>query len=116
MDLLLAEAEQRAERTGRVWIEKLELDVRLPSAPVGASGADPVVELKEIIHSQVIPSAGYREQVRELVTQLLDDLPAEARQFAGKDTESFDSLVDQLITQGSEDILSRLAAVDREKN
>lgn len=115
-DLLQAEAEQRGERTGRVWIEKLELDVRPPTAPSSLAGGDPVVELKDIIRDQVLTSIGYREQVRELVTQLLDDLPADARQIAGKDRQAFESFLDELITEGSEDIISRLAAAKSEES
>lgn len=115
-DLLQAEAEQRAERTGRVWIEKLELDVRPPAAPSGITGGDPVVELKDIIREQVLSSIGYREQVRELVTQLLDDLPPEARQIAGSDQHSREAFLDELISEGSEDIISRLAAAKSEES
>lgn len=115
VDLLQAEAEQRAERTGRVWIEKLELDVKPPGAPASTTGADPVLELQQIIREQVIPTTGYKEQVRELVNQLLDDLPAEARQIAGADQDEREAFLDALILEGSEVILSRLAAAKSEE-
>jgi DNA repair exonuclease SbcCD nuclease subunit len=110
LDLLKAEAEQRAERTGRVWIEKLEIAVSAPSLASSTTTADPVVELGALMRDEVTHSHGFRQEVRDLVEGLLDDLPAESRKFAGQDETQLDALIDSLIRDGAEDLMARLAA------
>jgi DNA repair exonuclease SbcCD nuclease subunit len=108
-DLLLAETEQRAESLGKTWIEKIEIATTAPvSTPVGGATADPVLELGELMRSDIIHQHGVREAVRDLVKELRDDLPPEARGFSGDDEASFEALIDQLLTEGSEDMLARL--------
>jgi DNA repair exonuclease SbcCD nuclease subunit len=108
-DLLAAETEQRAERLGKTWIEKIEIATTVPvSTPVGGVTADPVLELGELMRGDIIRQHGVREAVRDLVKELRDDLPPEARGFSGDDEAAFEALVDQLLTEGSEDILARL--------
>ena len=108
-DLLLAETEQRAEGLSKTWIEKIENATTVPvSAPVGGSTADPVLELGELMRSDIVHQHGVRDAVRDLVKELRDDLPPEARGFSGDDEAAFEALVDQLLTEGSEDMLARL--------
>lgn len=108
-DLLLAETEQRAEGLCKTWIEKIEIATTPPvSTPVGGASADPVLELGELMRSDIIYQHGVRETVRDLVKELRDELPPEARSFSGDDEAAFEALVDQLLTEGSEDMLARL--------
>ncbi|GAB2208945.1 exonuclease SbcCD subunit D [Roseibium sp. ROS1] len=108
-DLLLAEAEQRAESFGNTWIEKIEIATDAPeSTPVGSATADPVLELGELIRGDIIHQHGVRQAVQDLVKELRDDLPPEARGFSGEDKVAFEALVDQLLSEGSEDMLARL--------
>jgi exonuclease SbcD len=108
-DLLLAETEQRAEGLGKTWIEKIEIATTAPvSTAVGGAPADPVLELGELMRSDIIHQHGVREAVRELVKELRDDLPPEARGFSGDHEAAFEGLVDQLLAEGSEDMLARL--------
>lgn len=108
-DLLLAETEQRADALGKTWIEKIEIATEAPvSTSVATATADPVLELGELMRSDIIRQHGVREAVRDLVKELRDDLPPEARGFSGDDEAAFETLVDQLLTEGSEDMLARL--------
>jgi len=108
-DLLLAETEQRAEGLGKTWIEKIEIATTAPvSTLVGSATADPVLELGDLMRNDIIHQHGVREAVRELVTELRDDLPPEARGFSGDDEAAFEALIDQLLSEGSEDMLARL--------
>jgi hypothetical protein len=108
-DLLLAETEQRAERLGKIWIEKIEIATTAPmSTPVGGASSDPILELGELMRSDIIHQHGVREAVRDLVKELHDDLPPDARGFSGDDEDAFEALIDQLLTEGSEDMLARL--------
>lgn len=107
LDLLLAEAEQRADRIGKTWIDKIELGIAPPTIRTSAA-ADPVVELGDLMRSDVMAGHGFREEVREMVKELLDDLPAESRGFSGHSEEALESLVDTLIREGGEDVIARL--------
>lgn len=112
-DLLQAEAEQRAERVGHSAVEKIELDIRPLSEPK-ATTADPVVELDQLMRGQVMSGHGFRSDIRQMVSDLLDDLPPEARKFAGNDEAGFEAFLDGLMTESSDDIIARLRAPDRE--
>lgn len=107
LDLLLAEAEQRADRIGKTWIDKIELGVTPPAIRTSAA-ADPVVELGDLMHSDVMAGHGFREEVREMVKELLDDLPAESRGFSGHSEEALEGFIDTLIREGGEDVIARL--------
>lgn len=108
-DLLLAETEQRAEGLSKSWIEKIEITTTTPiSTPVGSAAADPVLELGDLMRTDIIHQHGVREAVRDLVKELRDDLPHEARSFSGDDEAAFETLIDQLLSEGSEDMLARL--------
>lgn len=108
-DLLLAEVEQRAESLGNTWIEKIEIATTAPvGTMVGGATADPVLELGELMYNDIIHQHGVRQAVRDLIKELRDDLPPEARSFSGDDEDAFETLVDQLLSEGSEDLLARL--------
>jgi exonuclease SbcD len=113
LDLMLAEAEQRGERIGRTWIEKLEPDVTPPAVGAALSTADPVVELGALMREEVIARDGFRDDIRAMVQDLLADLPQESRDFAGRDDAAFEAFVDSLLADGVEDISARMKAADR---
>lgn len=112
IDLLQTEAEQRAERIGQTWIEKIEIAVQPPAA-VGEAVADPVIELGELMRDDVIGRTGFRDDIREMVKDLLADLPPESRGFAGHDEATFDRFVEELMLRSTDEISARLQATDR---
>lgn len=107
-DLLQTEAEARAEGIGRTWIEKLELSVQPPGEAGTVASADPLVELGSLMRSDSAASHGLREDVRRMVKELRDDLPAESRGFSGDDEAEFEAFVAQLLADGSDDVIARL--------
>ena len=109
LDLLKAEAEQRGEAVGRTWIDKLELDLT-GSAAVRAGTADPVFELAALMQAEIVTGHGFREDVREMVLELRDYLPTEARRFTGNSEEELDAFLDWLMKESGEDIVARLKA------
>jgi DNA repair exonuclease SbcCD nuclease subunit len=115
IDLMLAEAEQRGERLGDTWIEKLELDVR-PPGETGQAAADPVIELGQLMRSEVIARSGFRQDISDMVREMLTDLPAESRHFAGDDEGGFERFVDELMARGTDDITARLSGAEREES
>lgn len=106
-DLLLAEAEQIGEQTGRVWVEKVELDVR-DDNDQRSREVDPVLELAETMWSTATTSHALRAEAKDLVTRLIADLPPDARGFAGKDEASLDAFLDAILEDGAELIAARL--------
>lgn len=106
-DRLLAEAQRRAAALGRVWIDKIELDVAAPLAQAAAS--TPFEELRALIREEVAPRPGLREQARALVEKVRDEVPADARGFAGEDEAAFEAFVSALIAESGDEVLARLA-------
>lgn len=114
-DLLQEEANHRAEQLGRAWIEKLELAIS-PPAQAGRATADPVIELGGLMRDDVIARPGFRDDIRQMVREVIDDLPPESRKFAGQDEAAFDAFVEELLREGTDDIAARMKAVGHEQN
>lgn len=115
-DLLLAEAEQRAEGIGGTWVEKIEIATEPPSDAVSSSSADPVVELDALMRDDVFRRHAVREEIRRMVKELRDDLPPESRGFTGADEEAFEAFVDRLLAEGGSDVIARLRTDGVEAN
>ncbi|MDB5523071.1 MAG: calcineurin-like phosphoesterase protein [Rhizobium sp.] len=113
-DLFQTEAEQRSAQLDNTWIEKLELAVHAPEER-GTGAADPVVELGRLMRDDVIARAGFRDEIGQMVQELLDDLPPESRKFAGQDRAAFDAFVAELMLESTDDIAARMKATDREQ-
>ena len=112
-DLLLAEAEQKTQGIDRTWVEKIEVDVR-PSDLSQTTIADPLIELGELMQLEVMASHGFREDIRHLVKDLVDDLPPESRKFAGNNELEFEAFIEDLLSESGDDIIARLKAPARE--
>jgi DNA repair protein SbcD/Mre11 len=113
IDLMRTEAEQRGDRIGKTWIEKVELSIDAPLSEAGTTAADPVVELGVLMRDEVIARGGFRADVSEMVRELLVELPAESRDFAGRDEAGFERFIDSLLAEGAEDIAARMKLADR---
>lgn len=110
-DLLLAEIEHRAEGIGKTWIEKIEIVAQTPAAPsAGGPTGDPVLELGALMRGDIVRQHGVRELVRDIVTELRDDLPVDLRAFAGNDEAALEAFIDRVLMDGSEEILARLTS------
>ena len=108
-DLLLAEAEQVAEQTGDTWVEKLELDLAQRSADAAEGIADPIFELAQSMRADA-SSQAFRAEARALVQKLIADLPAEGRDFAGKDEAGLEQFLDKVLASGADLVTARLKA------
>ncbi len=62
------------------------------------------------MRDDVTASDAFRQEVRDMVQSLLDDLPPESRRFAGQDEAALDAFVDEIIRDGSDDLMARLSA------
>ena len=106
-DLLLAELQNLAASLGECWIEAVELAVSLPHAAPSAD-AGPLTELERLMHEDVVISHAYREELRETLSDLLRQLPKEARSLLAPDEASEEALLSELALQGSDAVLARL--------
>eukprot|EP01035_Chromulina_nebulosa_P066156 gene66156-90550_t len=52
--------------------------------------------------------------MRQVISDLLDDLPPESRRFAGHDEASMEAFVAELLREGTEDIAARMKAEERQ--
>jgi DNA repair exonuclease SbcCD nuclease subunit len=109
-DLLREEAERRAEAVGKTWIDRVALDLPAYAEPTREDGADPLAELGALMRAGAREDEGLRAELRALVKDLRDDLPAEARGFTGDDESALDAFLDRLAAEGAEEALARLAA------
>lgn len=106
-DLLLGELQNLAASLGECWIEAVELAVSLPLAASNVD-AGPVTELSRLMHEDVVQSHAFREELRETVTDLLRQLPKEARGLLAADETEEEALLSDLALQGSDAVLARL--------
>ncbi len=112
-DLLFAEAASRAERTGRCFVEKIVLEVEPPGErPADAAG--PLSELGALMRDEVVPAHATRQAVRALAEKLRDELPAEARGFAGDSEAAFERFLDELLRDAGAEMIARLGAAGGE--
>ncbi|SDD70239.1 metallophosphoesterase family protein [Rhodospira trueperi] len=106
--LLLAEAQARAERLGGVWVESVDNDTQPAAAPDTGAEADPVSELRALIHREVAPSPSFQAHAREIAETLRGQLPKECTALLGEDEESFNAILSGLIEEGARDVLAHL--------
>lgn len=107
-DLLLAEAEQRAEGLGRAWIEKIDIATEAPGEATGQPSADPLIELGALMRDDVSRRHALRDEIRQMVKDLRGELPPESRGLTGADEAEFEAYVDRLLIEGSNDVIARL--------
>jgi hypothetical protein len=92
-----------------VWIEKIDTDCRQPA--VGAAdSADPVEALRRTMSDEIVGSEAFRSEADGIVSELLAQLPPECRRSLAPDDTGLDLLVGRLASEGSEEVLARLAA------
>ena len=108
-DLLRTEAETRAEAIGNVWIEKIDLDCRRPVVG-SAESADPVEALRRTMSDEIVGSEAFRAEADGIVNDLFAQLPPECRRSLAPDDTGLDLLIGRLASEGSEEVLARLAA------
>jgi exonuclease SbcD len=108
-DVLQTEAASRAFVIGKSWIDKIEIDCRAPGLGVDADTvADPLVELRRLVAGQVVQSDAYQAEIAEIANELRTQLPPECRHVLGADEDAFSTVLAGLVTEGAEDVLSRL--------
>ena len=100
--------EHRGEAIGQTWIDRIELETRAPGGIAADTSADPVAELGALIHGTVLKGDAFRDDVREMVQELLDELPVETRRLAGNSEAEFDAFLDRLMDESGADVIARL--------
>jgi exonuclease SbcD len=108
-DLLKAEAADRAFVIGKSWIDKIEIDCRAPGVAADPV-ADPIVELRRLVESEVVRSEAYHAEIAEIANELRTQLPPECRLVLGADEDGFKAVLAELVNEGAEDVLARLQA------
>ncbi len=106
MDLVRAQAEERAEALGRTWIDKVEVNVVNPTAGAKSPGA--LLELRDLIANEVTASLAYRQAMTGIMEELASQLPPECRHILGDDEAGMMRTLAKLTADGSENVLARL--------
>jgi exonuclease SbcD len=110
LDLLKTEADDRASVIGGCWVEKLEVACHVPTVTDG-SGDDPVTELRHLIESNVGRSDSFRQAALGIAEEMRAQLPPECRNLLGADESVFHQALDELASEGSDDVLARLHTI-----
>ncbi len=108
-DLLLAELQNIAASLGSGWIEAVELAVTAPPVAEGID-AGPLSELSRLMHADVTLSHAYREELCEMLADLLRQLPKEARHLLVPDEAAEEGLIAELAREGADTASSPSAA------
>jgi exonuclease SbcD len=111
-DLLHTEAADRAFVTGKSWIEKVEIACRAVS-PETSQVADPMTELRHLIDQEILSSAAYKAEISGIFDELRGQLPPECRHALGMDEASSETIAQEVIAEGAEDVLALLHAKAR---
>jgi DNA repair exonuclease SbcCD nuclease subunit len=101
-DVWIETAQEFAMATGRVWIEKLRMEIEAPSV---AGALDAVSELGKLM-SEIGEDEGFRAAARSEVEQMIGLLSADRRREIAPDEDSFEALI---TTISEEAILSMIA-------
>jgi DNA repair protein SbcD/Mre11 len=112
IDLLTAEARERASVIGGCWVEKLETSCQTPGA-VTEESSDPLLELRRLIEGGVIDSYAFRAELAAMADEVRRKLPAECRDIFGSDEAAFRDSLALLAREGMEDVLARLHASEK---
>jgi DNA repair exonuclease SbcCD nuclease subunit len=115
-DLDLLKTELETNGPDRCWIEKIEVSCSPRSeqiAGTAADQADPLLELRDLIQSEVLNSEGFRTKLTNLADELKGHLPHDCRDSLGTDEASAQSILSQLARNGAEEVLAYLQATER---
>lgn len=111
LDLLKAEAEERASVIGGSWVEKLEVAAHAPDETASVPG-DPLGELGRLMRDDILPSDAFRAQLGGIADELRKQLPPECRDILGTDAADAATLLDALAREGAQNVLARLRATE----
>jgi len=89
-------------------IESIASDVCPKTSEADEVKGDPIKELRELMHSEVLDRATAVEQTRAMLKDLQSKLPPELRDRFEADDDDAADLVDRYLNDGAEDVLARL--------
>ncbi len=107
-DVVMAEVKEAARRNGSILIESIASDVCPKTSEADEVKGDPIKELRELMHSEVLDRATAVEQTRAMLKDLQSKLPPELRDRFEADDDDAADLVDRYLNDGAEDVLARL--------
>src|SRR5258707_120181 len=81
-----------------------------PPVVGSAESADPVEALRRTMSDEIVGSEAFRAEADGIVNDLLAQLPPECRRSLAPDDTGLDLLIGRLASEGSEELLARLAA------
>ena len=104
LDIAKVEADSRAARLDRTWVEKVELKVGLGTdLPVG-----PVSDLAAKMSGPIAQSDDFKRAAAQLVEDLELSLPSSVRGVLGDDQTSRIEIIEALTAEGCEAVLAHL--------
>lgn len=108
LDELIRETREAA--TGRVFIETIDMRARKPAATPERAGSDPFAELRLLMDTGGDGLDAVRKAARDLVEDLQQHLPVDARGGLGDSEEEVAAMVERFMQEGAETLLARFEA------
>ena len=109
IDLLKAEADQRAALVGACWVEKLDIACD-PPGRTSEGSADPLAELHRLMTEEILGSETFQAELAAMAEELRGQLPAECRDVLGRDEATFRAILARLAEDGAKAAMARLEA------
>lgn len=98
-----------ARDTGRLWLDKLELDIDAPGPPArAASATDELATLMAAIREE----PGFAAAARAEIEEVIGDLPQSVRVALLPDEAAAEALTDTLATTGARRVLARMKGAE----
>ncbi|KUF11674.1 metallophosphoesterase [Pseudoponticoccus marisrubri] len=102
-DVLAEQVADMARDTGRLWLDRLELDLA-ENAPEGAGATDALARLMQEIRAE----PGFHATARAEVETVLAELPQARRAALMPDSDALDRLAQEIATRGAEAMVARM--------
>lgn len=114
IELLKGEAADRAGALGNCWVEGVEVVCQAPAATasVEAAGVEPLLELRRLIETDVVPSEPFQADIQAIADELRKQLPRDYSGILRGDEAAFASLIGDVVRGGVEEVLARLQPRD----
>ena len=110
---LKVEADVVAELAGKTWIEKVEIDCKMPDTAAAAESGDALAEIMVEIEGGVLSSDAFIYETEEIAKELWDVLPRECQvALGGADEAKFKAEIRQLAREGVDEVMARLRMTD----
>ena len=108
-DVLIEELREAGRRSGATFIESVVNESTLEAVESKSAITDPIMKLRNLIRGDGVDRSTAAARTKELLEDLQRKLPPKLRDRFEVGPEQHDSLIEDYLRDGAEDVLARLA-------